>query len=165
MSLCTLKIIDLHNVLFLRPMPHAPDDYHMCLYVHNDDGGGTRYQVKQEGSGWIADHARTAGIFNSFLLVGMFQITTIPSGHEGRVDQQLRYYDSSLNSLPNISCRIWPPGVLKLLHEEFNGERVLKCADLSAFETEVIACGDTKAGTTLSSRQPRPVAVSGYIHG
>ncbi|KAF1958003.1 hypothetical protein CC80DRAFT_592464 [Byssothecium circinans] len=129
----------------------------------NSQQGGTKYHVKQQGSGWIADHGPTTGVLKSFLLIGLFQIAAIPAGWEGYVDQQLRTYDSALNDLPNITCRVWLFWVLALLQKEVNGCKVLKCTDLAALEAEIIAWGNQNAGSADLNQQPRPVAASKYL--
>ncbi|KAF2245032.1 hypothetical protein BU26DRAFT_522721 [Trematosphaeria pertusa] len=166
MSLSNLQVNGLYVILFLRTSPHTPNNFHWGLYLHGDaTQGGTKYHIKQQGSGWIADHGKTAGVFKSFLLVGLFQIATIPTGWKGHADQQFRTYDSSLNSSPNITCRVWLLWVLALLQKEVNGYKLLKCADLSALEAEIIAWGNENAASADLNLQPRPVAVSKYIQG
>ena len=87
MSLNTVQVNGLCVILFLRTSPHTPNNFHWGLYLHRSpQQGGTKYHIKQQGSGWIADHGPTAGVFKSFLLIGLFQIATIPAGWEGHVD-------------------------------------------------------------------------------
>ncbi|KAF2463838.1 uncharacterized protein BDR25DRAFT_347000 [Lindgomyces ingoldianus] len=166
MSLESLQNNGLFVILFLRTSPHTTNNFHWGLYLHRfGKRGGTKYHIKQQGAGWITDHGNTAGVFKSFLLVGLFQIATIRDGWEDYVDQQLRTYDSSLNNSPNITCRVWVLWVLALLQKEVNGYKLLKCADLSALEAEIMEWGNANAAAADANQQPRPVAVSKYIQG
>ncbi|KAF1941730.1 hypothetical protein EJ02DRAFT_444544 [Clathrospora elynae] len=153
MSLSNLQPNGLYVILFLRTLPHTPNNFHWGLYLHHDaTQGGIKYHIKQQGSGWIADHGKTASVFKSFLL-------------EGHVNQQLQTYDLSLNSSPNTTCCVWLLWVLALLQKEASGYKLLKCANLSALEAEIIAWGNENAASADQNRQPQPVAVSKYIQG
>ncbi|KAK1145895.1 hypothetical protein N8T08_003841 [Aspergillus melleus] len=112
MSLMNLKVNGLYILLFIRDHPPTSSNFHWGLYFHRDiDKGGTKYHIKQQGSGWIADHGPTAGVFKSFLLVGLFRIADVPVELENHLDQTLKAYDNCLNS-PGIACRVWVLWVL-----------------------------------------------------
>lgn len=137
MSPANLKVNGLYIMLFIRNHPPVPNDFHWALYFHRHlNTGGTKYHIKQPGSGWITDHAPTAGVLNSFLLVGLFRIADVPSGWEGLLDQTVRTYDTQLN-VPGITCRVWVLWVLALLQKSIDGQTILKCSDLNALEIEV----------------------------
>ena len=87
MSLADLKAGGLYVILFIRGDPPEKDTFHWGLYLHkNVANGGTKFHIKNQGSGWIADHGPTSGVFKSFLLVGLFRIAEAPTGWEGYVD-------------------------------------------------------------------------------
>lgn len=160
MSLADLKVNGLYIILFIRNDPPVPNDFHWGLYFHRHRRtGGTKYHVKQQGSGWITDHGPTAGVFKSFLLVGLFRIADVPAGWEGHLDQTLRTYDSQLNT-PGMTCRVWLLRVLALLQKPIDGKIILKCGDLVALETEVKNWGNANAMSARDNDQPRPVAAS-----
>ncbi|KMU78445.1 hypothetical protein CISG_07449 [Coccidioides immitis RMSCC 3703] len=115
MSLSNLKVNGLYIILFIRNHPPVQNNFHWGLYFHrHPDTGGRKYHIKQQGSGWIADHGPTAGVFKSFLLVGLFRIADVPAGWEGHLDHTIRTYDSQLNT-PGVMCRVWVLWVLALL--------------------------------------------------
>ncbi|KAE8354985.1 hypothetical protein BDV28DRAFT_146582 [Aspergillus coremiiformis] len=160
MSLIDLKANGLYILLFIRNYPPGSNDFHWGLYFHhNPNIGGTKYHVKQEGSGWIADHAPTVGVFKSFLLVGLFRIADVPVGWESHLDQTMRAYDNRLNS-PGITCRVWVFWVLALLQKPIAGKIILKCDSLQSLETEVKDWGNANASSAADNDQPRPLAAS-----
>ncbi|KAJ5419454.1 uncharacterized protein N7487_003004 [Penicillium crustosum] len=160
MSLANLKVNGLYIILFIRNHPPVQNDFHWGLYFHrHPDTGGTKYHIKQQGSGWIPDHGPTAGVFKSFLLVGLFRIAHVPSGWEGLLDQTIRTYDGQLNA-PGITCRVWVLWVLALLQKSINGQTILKCSNLNALEIEVKNWGNANARGAADNIQPRPVATS-----
>jgi len=65
----------------------------------------------------IADHAVTKGVFKSFLLIGLCQITTVPVEHMGDVDSIFRTYDGQLFDILGLTCRTWGFKVLEALPE------------------------------------------------
>lgn len=160
MSQSNLRVNALYILLFIRSHPPAPNDFHWALYFHrHPDTGGTKYHIKQQGSGWIPEHEPTAGVLKSFLLVGMFRIAQVPAGLEGHLDRTMRTYDSQLN-IPGITCRVWVFWVLALLQKPINGQVILKCNNLGALETDVKNWGNIHAMGAADNVQPRPVATS-----
>ncbi|KAF2796642.1 hypothetical protein K505DRAFT_335024 [Melanomma pulvis-pyrius CBS 109.77] len=160
----TLKVNGLYIMLFLRTSPHTTNNFHWGLYLHrNPQQGGTKYHIKNQGSGWIADHGPTSGVLKSFLLVGLLQIAAIPNNWEDHVDQQLRTYDSVLNDLSDMTCRVWIFLVLALLQKEVNGYKILKCTDLTALEADIMAWGNQNAASADANHQPRPVSISKFL--
>lgn len=106
MSLKDLELNSLHIVVFVRSYPPIPDDFHCGLYLHQDANiGGTKYHVRGRAGAWLADHAITAGVFKSFLLVGLCQIARIPPEFTEKVDSVLRTYDNQVNQIPGLTCR------------------------------------------------------------
>ncbi|GIK04001.1 hypothetical protein Aspvir_008076 [Aspergillus viridinutans] len=160
MSLSDLKVNGLYIILFIRNSPPIPNDFHWALYFHrHPDSGGTKYHVKQQGSGWIPDHGHTAGVLKSFLLVGLFRIADVPAGWEGHLDRTITTYDSQLNTLA-ITCRVWLLRVLALLQKPIDGKVILKCDSLVALENEVKNWGNANAMGAHNNDQPRPIAAS-----
>lgn len=160
MSLSSLTPGGLYIILFIRGDPPEKDNFHWGLYLHHSaEKGGTKYHIKQQGSGWITDHGPTAGVFKSFLLIGLFRVATIPEGWDGYVDGQLRTYDASIN-MPGMTCRVWVLKVLALLQKEVQGRRVLNCSDLDELEEEVKQWGNSNAVSASRNDQPRPVGRS-----
>ncbi|WEW60875.1 vesicle coat component [Emydomyces testavorans] len=156
MSLSDLKPNGLYILLFLRNDPPIPNDFHWGLYFHRHPvTGGTKYHIRQPGSGWIADHGPTAGIFLSFNLVGLFRIADVPPGLEAHIDRTLRTYDDRLNGR-ETTCRVWLFWVLELLR---NGV-VVRCGDLEELEREVKEWGNENAMSAAKNEQPRPFAAS-----
>ncbi|KAJ5908485.1 hypothetical protein N7495_001167 [Penicillium taxi] len=96
MSLSTLKVNSLYVVLFIRADPPLPDDFHWAFYFHCSETGGTKYHIKNLGSGWMPDHAPNTGIFKEFLLVGLFKVANIPVKMESLMDEAMRTYDFQL---------------------------------------------------------------------
>lgn len=163
MSSSRLEPGGLYILLFIRQDPPIKDNFHWALYLHEDDlSGGTKYHVKEQGSGWITDHGRTTGVLKEFLLAGLFLIARVPRELEGHVDEQLRTYDTSINTdIPGIKCRVWLLWVLKLLQKPAdNGCPILKCDDLDALEAEVKEWGNAHAASAAGNVQPRPVDTS-----
>jgi hypothetical protein len=95
MSLKDLRIGGIYIVLFIRDAVLAKNDFHWALYHHyHSDDGGTKYHIRSIGDGWIAEHGITKGVLKSFLLIGLFQIATVPSSSVGTVDSIMKTYDS-----------------------------------------------------------------------
>lgn len=160
MSLATLDVNGLYIILFIRGSPPEKNDFHWGLYLHqHPSNGGTKYHVKGLGAGWIADHGHTAGVFKSFLLVGLIKIANVPTGWEDYADQTIRTYDGDLNS-GGITCKTWLFKVLELLQKEEKGRAVLKCKDLTALENEVNDWGNRFSFDAADDVQPRPVGAS-----
>lgn len=160
----TLKPNSLYILLFIRDSPPRPNDFHWALYLHRDPAsGGTKYHIKSEGSGWIADHGDAVAVMKSFLLVGAFRIADVPEDSNEHVDRTVRTYDDRLNTaVPGITCRVWLLRVLELLRgvEGGDGGRVLRCEDVGALEGEVMRWGNENASSADLNVQPRPVADS-----
>lgn len=164
MSLKDLEPNGLFVLLFLRTDLPVQNDFHWALYLHGDSSsGGTKYHIKQQGSGWITDHGTTYGVFKSFLLIGLFQIATIRAGWESYVDSQLRTYDPWINT-PGISCDIWVFWVLRLLQQPVNGYRILNCDDLDELANEIKEWGNGYSAAAVANRQPRPIGRSSKSH-
>jgi hypothetical protein len=160
MSLADLKDGGLYVLLFIRGDPPEKDNFHWALYLHkNAASGGTKYHIKTQGSGWIADHGPNSGVFKSFLLVGLFRIADVPAGLGGYVDQTLRTYDNQLNN-SGITCKVWVFRVLELLRRKSNGYAVLKCNDFTALEREVKDWGNSETPGAARNEQPRALAAS-----
>ncbi|PYH75366.1 hypothetical protein BO82DRAFT_33262 [Aspergillus uvarum CBS 121591] len=160
MSLSSLKINGLYILLFIRDDPPAQNDFHWGLYLHrNSETGGTKYHIKQQGSGWITDHGPTAGVFKSFLLIGLFRIADVPMGWENHLDQTLKTYDNRLNT-PGTTCRVWVFWVLGLLQKPIAGKTILKCDNLQSLEAEVKNWGNANAASAAENLQPRPLGAS-----
>ncbi|KAF2789726.1 hypothetical protein K505DRAFT_252705 [Melanomma pulvis-pyrius CBS 109.77] len=155
----------LYIILFIRGDPPSMNDFHWGLYLHHDSNyGGTKYHIKKEGSsGWITDHGHTRGVFKSFLLVGLFQIATVPQGRESHVDEKIRSYDPSINT-PGVTCRVWVLWVLALLQQPANGYTVLRCNNLNELEEEIKQWGNANAQSAADNGQPRPIGYSSKIH-
>ncbi|KAJ5971789.1 uncharacterized protein N7479_001707 [Penicillium vulpinum] len=160
MSLAELKVNGLYILLFIRKHPPVQNDFHWGLYFHrHPDTGGTKYHITQQGSGWIPGHGPTAGVFKSFLLVGLMRIADVPAGYESHLDRTIRTYDIQLN-VPGITCRVWLLWVLALLQKSINGQVILKCSNLGSLETEVKNWGNANAMSAANNVQPRPLATS-----
>ncbi|RAH65209.1 uncharacterized protein BO66DRAFT_443199 [Aspergillus aculeatinus CBS 121060] len=156
MSLADLQPNRLYILLFIRHHPPIPNDFHWGLYFHRDSRrGGTKYHIKQQGSGWISAHGPTSGVFKSFLLVGLFGIADVPGGWEDALDQTIRTYDHQLNQ-PATTCRVWLFRVLALLQNA----HVLKCTSLEELEAEAKSWGNAHASDAADNLQPRPFANS-----
>lgn len=149
----------LYILLYIRHDPPIKDNFHWALYLHEDHlTGGTKYHVREQGSGWIIGHGPITEVLQEFLLVGLFQIATVPKGLEGHVDEKLRTYDASLNTaIPGITCRVWLLWVLALLQKPINGWTVLKCDNLDELEAEAKEWGNLHAASAAGNVQPRPV--------
>ncbi|RAH80679.1 hypothetical protein BO86DRAFT_121756 [Aspergillus japonicus CBS 114.51] len=160
MSSSDLKVNGLYILLFIRSHPPVSNNFHWGLYFHrNPDTGGTKYHIKQQGSGWIAAHGPTAGVFKSFLLVGLFRIADIPAGLESHLDKTMKAYDNRLNS-PGITCRVWVLWVLALLQKPISGKVILRCDNLHSLEAEAKDWGNANAAGAARNDQPRPLATS-----
>lgn len=159
MSLADLKIGGLYVILFIRGFPPQQDNFHWGLYLHTTPNSGTKYHIKNQGSGWITDHGTTHGVFKSFLLVGLFRIADISASWEDYVDRTLRSYDSQVNT-PGVTCKVWLFWVLGLLTKESNGYTVLKCNSLTELEREILDWGNLKAPGAANNEQPRSLAAS-----
>ncbi|KAJ9489010.1 hypothetical protein VN97_g4276 [Penicillium thymicola] len=158
-SLIGLPPNTLHISLYIRSDPPLPNDFHWAFYLHKGTSstpGGTKYHARGIGGGWIAGHEATAGIFIENFLCVIIQIATIPLSAHDRVDEIMRSYDESLNSIPGIMCRVWILTVLrKLVDEGF-----VHC-DIGVLEKDCLEVGNEHSATASANEQPRPVVKSG----
>ena len=156
----SLQLNGLYVILILRTSPPQRIDFIWGFYLHGNSSRGTRYHIKNMGSGWITEHEQVAGAIDTFSLIGFVQIATIPTGQESYVDEQIRAYDSSLNSLSELSSRTWVLRVIALLQKEVNGAKLVKCADLNALDGEIKSFGNEHALATHNNKKPRPIIIS-----
>lgn len=121
-----------------------------------------KYHIKRLGSGWIADHGRTGGVFKSFLLVGLLHLATIPpeQARFDHLDGIMRTHDNELNN-PGTTCRIWTFWICKLLRNH----NILLCNDLDALEAEIFEFGNKYAADAAAAKQPRPIEQSKVCRG
>lgn len=158
MSLEDLEFGGLYIVTFVRSDPPKPNDFHWGLYLHRDAKvGGTKYHVRGFAGNWLADHAIEAGVFKSFLLIGLCQIARIRLESMESVDSTFRTYDGQLNQIPGLTCRTWIFHVLELLRKPQEGSILLKCDNLAALEQEVLDWSNANAQSAVSNKQPRPL--------
>ena len=146
----------LHIVLWIRNDPPSANDFHWGFYYHKTEDGGTKYHMKNLGSGWIADHGPTGGVFKSQFLCVLVEIGTISADNEGQLDQIMRSLDSSANTTPGFTCRVWIFTLLPLLIQL----DLLRCSDLAALEQECFSFGNECMISASKNNQPRPVRVS-----
>lgn len=114
-----------------------------------------KYHIKGEGDGWVTDHAVTAGVFKSFLLVGLLHIANVPKGWEDRANSIITEDDNRLNSIPGNTCRVWLLSALERLRDA----GVLHCSNLVALEREVKDWGNSHQISAIDAQTPRPCGV------
>ncbi|PYI02233.1 hypothetical protein BO78DRAFT_351911 [Aspergillus sclerotiicarbonarius CBS 121057] len=146
----------LYVALFIRDDPPKPNDYHWALYHHRRNSG-TKYHIRNEGSGWMAAHGpeSATGILKTFLLVGLFQIAKVPSTTlaQETLDRVFRSYDEKLNGDEKFTCRTWVLRVLRDLQEELG---VLDGIELEHLEKEMLEWGNQYRFEASRNVQPRP---------
>ncbi|CAI7643010.1 unnamed protein product [Penicillium glandicola] len=143
-SLAGLPPNTLHISLYIRSDPPLPNDFHWAFYLHQGTKatpGGTKYHARGIGGGWIAGHEATAGIFAENFLCVVIQIATITPSAHGCVDEIMKSYDESLNSIPGITCRF------------------VRC-DIGELENDCLEFGNEHSETASVNEQPRPVVKS-----
>jgi hypothetical protein len=145
----------LYIVLYIRKDPPVENDFHWAFYYHKDSIG-KKYHAKNLGAGWITDHGETNGLFKSWLLCVVITIASIPEHKEQQLDRIMRTYDSSINSILGISCRVWIFEILKILVQQ----NLVRCNDLQALEVECKSFGNQHMHTAAANEQPRPTVVS-----
>jgi hypothetical protein len=146
----------LYIVLYLRSDPPIHSDFHWGFYYHKESTGGTKYHVKNIGSGWVPDHGPTGGVFKSNFLCVVIEIATIPPNKEQLLDQLMKTYDHNLNDTQGITCRVWVMKILALLVQH----GLAACSDLPGLQAECFNFGNQHMATAVSNDQPRPVVVS-----
>ena len=114
-ALAALPQRKIYIVLWIRNFPPVANDFHWGFYYHKTESGGTKYHMRNLGSGWIADHGNTDGVFKSLFLCVLIEIGSIHVDKGGILDQIMRSYDSTANSTPGFSCRVWIFMILKFL--------------------------------------------------
>ncbi|KAJ5373676.1 hypothetical protein N7517_005682 [Penicillium concentricum] len=157
-SLAGLPPNTLHISLYTRSDPPLPTDFHWAFYLHkgiSSTAGGTKYHVRGIGGGWIVGHEATNGIFAENFLCVIIQIATIPPLAHERVDEIMRSYDESLNSIPGITCRVWILTVLRILVDE----GFVHC-DIGELERDCLKFGNEHSTAASVNEQPRPVVQS-----
>lgn len=155
-ALCGLTPQSLYIALWVRDDPPPPDNFHWAFYYHEGSKGGTIYQVKGLGDGWIADHGIRSCIFKSLFLCGLVQIGKIPATKGQELDYKIRSRDSALNEIPNVTCKVW-------LFEVFLGlvqQGLVRCENSEALKNECLAFGNKFRFEASNNVQPRPVALA-----
>jgi hypothetical protein len=146
----------LYIALWLRYDPPPLDDFHWAFYHHDGPKGGTVYQVKGLGEGWITDHGVSGCIFKSLFLGGLVRIGNIPETKKQELDQWIRSLDNNLNEIKDITCKVWLFEVLThLIKQGF-----VRCADPEALKSECLAFGNKFRFEASENIQPRPVTVA-----
>ncbi|PYH44047.1 uncharacterized protein BP01DRAFT_87927 [Aspergillus saccharolyticus JOP 1030-1] len=146
----------LYIALWIRSDPPQADDFHWGYYFHTDSSGGIQYHVKGLNAGWITDHGREGGIFKSNFLCVLIQIATIPAVKHRQLDQIMRSRDADLNSIPNVTCRVWLTTILGQMIEH----GLVRCSRVDALERECKDFGNQYSGGAQRNEQPRPVVTS-----
>ncbi len=150
-SLSDLHDGGLYVNLYVREPEVDPDNFHWALYFHhNEVFGGTKYNVKQQGPGWIAEHGVTKGALKSLFVVGLFRIANVPSEMEERTKALICQEDGKLNDIPGITCKVW---LLRGL-ERLQANGILKCGDLVALEEEVKGWGNGHQQSAIDAEKP-----------
>ncbi len=146
----------LYVALWLRNDPPPLNDFHWAFYHHEGPTGGTMYQVKGLGEGWISDHGVSGCIFKSLFLCCLVRIGSIPAASEQKLDRIIRSCDKSLNEIPNVTCKVWLFKILlQLVQQGF-----MQCHDSKILETECLAFGNGFRWEASANVQPRPVVVA-----
>ncbi len=155
-ALSQLHPHSLYIALWLRNDPPPLDDFHWAFYHHKGPAGGTIYQVKELGEGWITDHGVSGCIFKSLFLCCLVQIGSIAAASEQTLDLTIRSYDNKLNEIPNVTCKVWLfKSLLQLLRHA-----LIHCHDPKLLETECLAFGNKFRLDASGNVQPRPVVVA-----
>lgn len=155
--LVRLPIDRLYIVMWIRDDPPQPNDFHWGYYHHKSPyTGGTKYHFKNLGSGWMADHGPTGGVFKSKFLCVLVQIAEIPANKENILSQVMRTYDTSWSSIPGMSFRVWLFRIMALLIQH----GLVRCDNIPALEQECKDIGNQHRGDAAGNRQPRPVRVA-----
>lgn len=155
-ALASLPHRTLFIVLFIRSDPPPANDFHWGFYYHKNAAGGTKYHIRNMGSGWIPDHASTGGVFKSNFLCTLIKIADVPAAKESQLDSAMRAYDNSLSTIPGLTCRVWLFTVMALLVQY----GVVRCNDLNALQTECMSIGNQHRLGAAANNQPRPVAAA-----
>ncbi|GAD93076.1 hypothetical protein TRV_00572 [Paecilomyces variotii No. 5] len=155
-ALIRLPSNTLYIVLWIRSDPPQPNDFHWGYYFHVNSQGGLKYHMRNFGGGWIPDHGSTAGVFKSNFLCVLIRIATVPEASHGRLDQIMRSRDGDVNSIPNVTCRVWLMTILQTLAQ--NG--IVRCSNIDALQQECIGFGNEYSAAAASNTQPRPVVGS-----
>ena len=155
-ALAALPQEKLYIVLYIRRDPPIADDFHWVFYYHKTTNGGTKYHVKNLGSGWIADHGTTGGMMKEQFLCVLIEIGSLPADKEETLDRIMRSHDGLANSTPGITCRVWLFVILSLLIQD----GLLHCNDLVALQQECFDFGNASMTSAANNNQPRPVKVS-----
>lgn len=134
------------------------NDFHWGYYLHNSSEGGVKYHVKNLGSGWIA--GKTNGVFKSNFLCVLIQIASVPQAKHGQLDQIMRAHDSNLNSMENISCRVWLMTGLRALVQN----DIVQCSNPDELEKECFDFGNQFSTAAAENDQPRPVVKSKFCN-
>lgn len=156
-ALLNLPMNGLFIVLHIRSDPPRQNDFHWGLYFHANRLSGVKYHITNVGgSGWIPDHGQTSGVFKSLFLCALIQIAIVPEAEHPRVDQVIRCHDNDVNTIHEVTCRVWVMAILQKLAQH----GVVRCNDLDALEQECMAIGNQYSTAAAKNDQPRPVVRS-----
>ncbi|KAK2761589.1 hypothetical protein FQN54_001417 [Arachnomyces sp. PD_36] len=152
-ALSRLPLNTLYVVLYIRSDPPRENDFHWGYYFHTHPTGGSKYHVRNLGSGWMPDHGPTGGVFKSNFLCVLVQIAVVPDARKAQLDQIMCSLDANINAVPGISCRVWLFRVLQDLVQH----GIVRCHDLAALQHECMGIGNQYMADAADNRQPRPV--------
>lgn len=156
LALVALPQGKLYMLLYIRSDPPIANDFHWAFYYHKTKSGGTKYHVRNLGSGWIAGHGSAGGVFKSQFLCVLIEVGSIPADKEGTLDQTMKSLDGSVNTIPGLTCRVWIFMILPLLIQA----GLLQCNDLAGLQQECCDFGNAHMTSSASNDQPRPVEIS-----
>ncbi|KAI1946970.1 hypothetical protein LOZ12_002527 [Ophidiomyces ophidiicola] len=155
-ALARLPLNMLYIALYIRSDPPNANDFHWGYYLHRQPTGGTKYHIKNLGAGWITDHGPTGGVFKSNFLYVLVQIANVPQARHVQLDQIMRMHDNQVNSIPNVTCRVW---VLTILQELIQ-HGIVRCSNILALQQECLEIGNQHRAAAAQNNQPRPVVCS-----
>ncbi|OJD10819.1 hypothetical protein ACJ73_09685 [Blastomyces percursus] len=156
-ALARLPLNTLYIVLWIRSDPPRPNDFHWGYYFHTTPRLGLKYHV----NGWITDHGSTGGVFKSNFLCVLVEIASVPPAKHSHLDQVIRSRDRDLNSIPDVTCRVWLVVILQALIQA----GVVRCSSVEALQQECMAFGNQYSAAAAENIQPRPVVRSRILSG
>ncbi|EEP77765.1 predicted protein [Uncinocarpus reesii 1704] len=159
-ALAALPLNSLYIGLWIRSDPPVANDFHWAYYFHSRPLGGTKYHIRNLGSGWIVDHEPTNGIFGANFLCVLIEIATVPETKHGELDQIIRSYDANVNSIPGVTCRVWLLEVAQKLIDH----GIIHCNSHLELGQECMAIGNQHMHGASINEQPRPVVKSRLCH-
>lgn len=127
-----------------------PSSFHWAIYHHWSSTRGTKFHIRNIGSGWFSEHEPNSGIMKEFLLVGLMKIADVPADLTEALHASITAvpHDS-----PTVNCLSWVRDSL----EAAMSAGAVRRFSIDELEQDARAFGASQFDDAAQNVQPRPI--------